>query len=111
MATRSSITIENLDGSRRSIYCHWDGYPTGVGKILYDYYNSTEKVNALIDLGAISILAPSIECPEGHSFDSPITGYTIAYHRDRGEDLMINDRVQKEDFNYLFDVNTQEWTY
>lgn len=111
MATRSSITIKNSDGSKRSIYCHWDGYPDHVGKILNEHYNTTEKVNALIDLGAISVLAPSIECPEGHSFESPVRDYTIAYHRDRGDELMIFDKVQREDYNYLFDVKTQKWTY
>ena len=111
MSTNSSITIKNTNGSTRSIYCHWDGYPDHVGKLLNEYYNSSEKVNALIDLGAISVLGESIECPAAHSFDSPVSGYTIAYHRDRGEELMINDTAQIEEYNYLFDVKTQEWSY
>ena len=111
MATRSSITIKNVDGTRRSIYCHWNGYPDGVGRILKESYNTTKKVNALINLGDISSLAPSIECPEGHSFDSPIKGYTVAYHRDRGEGLVIRDIPSKQEYNYVFNVATQKWSY
>jgi hypothetical protein len=32
MSTRSLIGIENLDKSISYAYCHWDGYPEGVGK-------------------------------------------------------------------------------
>lgn len=31
MSTRSSIAIELEDGSVKSVYCHYDGYPQGVG--------------------------------------------------------------------------------
>jgi len=34
MATRSRIAIENQDGTVTSIYCHFDGYLSGVGKLL-----------------------------------------------------------------------------
>ena len=34
MATRSLIAVQNADGTFLSIYCHWDGYPSGVGKDL-----------------------------------------------------------------------------
>ena len=29
MATRSRIAIELSDGTVKSVYCHWDGYPDG----------------------------------------------------------------------------------
>ncbi len=34
MATRSNIGIVNEDGSITGIYCHYDGYPEYVGKML-----------------------------------------------------------------------------
>jgi len=74
MATRSRIAIENQDGTVTSIYCHWDGYTNGVGKTLEKWYTTQEKVEALIELGDIS------------SLDMTPTS-TVAYHRDRGEDL------------------------
>jgi hypothetical protein len=75
MATRSRIAIENEDGSVKSIYCHFDGYLSGVGKTLFNHYDK-EKLEKLIELGDISSLEAS---PES----------TVAYCRDRGEDLNI----------------------
>jgi hypothetical protein len=90
MATRSRIGIELTDknGERivKSIYCHWDGYPEGVGKTLMEHYQDRDKVEKLIKLGAISFLEASIEKPAGHTFDTPVKGYTVAYHRDRKEE-------------------------
>lgn len=50
MSTRSTIGIKE-NGIIRSIYCHWDGYPENNGKILYEHYNSKEKVEELLRLG------------------------------------------------------------
>lgn len=85
MATYSSITVKMIDGSYKSIYCHFDGYIRQVGRILFEHYNTQEKVEALIALGNLSTLAASPECPEGHSFDNRVEGYCVAYGRDRGE--------------------------
>ena len=54
MATRSRIGIENEDGTVSSVYCHWDGYPSGNGRTLVEYYSDREKVKELIALGSIS---------------------------------------------------------
>ena len=75
MATRSRIAIENQNGTVDSIYCHFDGYLKGVGKTLFNHYDQ-EKLRKLIELGDISSLEDSI-----------LT--TVAYCRDRGEDLHI----------------------
>lgn len=87
MSTRSRIGRRNDDGTIASIYCHFDGYPAGVGATLEASYTDADKVDALIALGAISSLRN--ECrnpPPGHSFDAPARGHTVAYSRDRGED-------------------------
>ena len=73
MATRSRIAIENQDGTIKSIYCHWDGYVSHNGRMLFNHYDN-EKLEKLIELGDISVLGESIKD-------------TIAFHRDRGEDL------------------------
>ena len=85
MATRSYIGRENADGTITAIYCHWDGYPEHHGPILLNHYNTPEKVDSLIALGNLAILAESTEKPDGHSFNSAIDGYCVAYGRDRGE--------------------------
>ena len=92
MATRSRIGIENQDGTISSIYCHYDSYESGVGAVLKNHYTGRGKVQSLIDLGDISSLgervAPLVNTNEMlHTFDNPIPGITVAYHRDRGEEL------------------------
>jgi len=89
MATRSRIGIQKEDGSVASVYCHWDGYPDHNGKILISNYTERERVEELIALGSISSLRKDIAPAPGsdHSFEKPQEDVTIAYHRDRGEDL------------------------
>lgn len=88
MATRSTIAIENEDGSVTSIYCHFDGYFTGVGLTLDEHYRDREKVQSLIALGDLSSLGEHINPPPGthHTWESPQRNVTVSYHRDRGED-------------------------
>jgi hypothetical protein len=119
MATRSRIGIEQADGTVKSIYCHWDGYPKGVGKILVEHYLMRDKVESLMALGSISTLGEQVE-PTGrvdHTFELPEDGITVAYHRDRGEDLdparvdkSLNDFLQSdvEEFGYVF-TQYGEW--
>ena len=86
MATRSTIAIKTEDGIK-AIYCHWDGYVDHNGKILKEYYNTTDKVNALLALGDLSSL--STEIGEKHDFDDRSTHrdeWCTYYGRDRGED-------------------------
>ena len=73
MATRSTIAIRTEDGIK-AIYAHWDGYIEHNGRILREHYKTAEQVNALIELGDISQLGLD-------------TGLTVAYRRDRGEEL------------------------
>ena len=87
MATTSRIGMELPDGSVRSIYCHWDGYPTHTGRILVDHYSDREKLENLLELGNISLLEKEVY-PDprfDHSYDSSQSEVTVAYHRDRGE--------------------------
>lgn len=61
MATRSMIAMTQQDGTIRSIYCHWDGYPAHNGAILHQFYNHEALVTELLDDGDLSTLAPTIE--------------------------------------------------
>lgn len=61
MATRSTIGVTQEDGTIKAIYCHWDGYPEGVGAGLATYYNSKEQAEALISLGGFSALHETLE--------------------------------------------------
>lgn len=113
MATRSTITLSTPEGYD-TIYCHWDGNLNHVGKILKKHYNTLEKVQELIALGALSSLDKNVE-PEDdvdHSFDMPANDTTVAYYRDRGEgtspSIMHYAQLfqlydNKEDYNYIFE--------
>lgn len=110
MATRSRIAIENEDGTVTSIYCHFDGYPSGVGETLQRCYTDPEKVKKLIALGSISSLHENVDIPEGvgHSFENQVKGITVAYHRDRGEDFYQQQNASVDEF---FKGDIEEYGY
>jgi len=125
MGTRSSIAIKTEDGIK-AIYCHWDGYVEHNGKLLKEFYNTTDKVKELIALGDLSTLGSQIG--QKHGFDAKygpepeldLTGnWCLAYGRDRGETgteaqtfKNISSWVEAEverwcEYFYLFDG--QDW--
>ena len=62
MSTSCRIAIKLPNGSYRSIYCHFDGYEDGVGKILNQNYATEDAANWLINLGDLrSISHKTIE--------------------------------------------------
>lgn len=56
MSTRCRIGIMDEDGAVVSIYCHHDGYPSHVGRMLRDHYGDEPKVRRLMELGDVSSL-------------------------------------------------------
>ena len=85
MATRCRIGLMLEDGTVKHSYCHYDGYPEGVGETLVQHYNTEDKVKELVSFGDMSYLA-SVVHPEGeHNFEKPEQGVTVFYNRDRGE--------------------------
>ena len=122
MATRCNIGMVNADGSITGIYCHYDGYPAGVGKTLLNHYNNFVIVADLMDLGDLSVLGEKMDSEDdNHSFKSPAPGVTVAYGRDRGEKnvdgIIYEDRGGYEDsmdnygtdYQYLF--SDDKWLY
>ena len=98
MGTRSRIAIIKKDGSIRSIYCHWDGYLEHNGVILLNYYDTEEKVNKLIDLGALSSLERTLDG-------------TVSYHKWRGEELRVEEfKNIAEFFDYMY-YSWEEYAY
>jgi hypothetical protein len=97
MSTRSRIAIENESGIVNSIYCHFDGYVDGVGITLFKHYDK-EKLQKLIELGDISSLGESTED-------------TVAYCRDRGEDLHSTSYLDVEGLFELGFGSSVEFVY
>jgi hypothetical protein len=117
MATRSMIAFDNGD-EIYAIYCHFDGYPDGVGRVLNESYTDIEKVEQLMDLGDLSMLGKEIGENQhfGHNTD-----WCLAYGRDRGEKNCealtyvslqhLKNEFYKSDCEYLYIFDGKEWTY
>lgn len=86
MATRSHIGKKLSNGTIKYIYCHFDGYPEHNGKILKEHYTDEAKVDALLELGSLSILGEEIgEQQDFDNRDTHNSKWCLAYGRDRGE--------------------------
>lgn len=114
MGTRSDIIVHRADGKWHRIYCHWDGYLSHNGRILFDHYTSQKQAEDLVAPGDMSILAPRCTKPKGHTFDNKVDGYCTYYGRDRGETDVagtIGDSLQEvwppedtwTEFTYVWD--------
>lgn len=114
MSTRSNIGIIELDGKCRTVYCHWDGYPTGVGAELLDCYNDEQKARELVAGGSMSSITTYSEGGENET-------HTPKRYDDhpRGEwDKVVYENLSKvvEDFRrsdaeylYMFDCKVGKW--
>jgi len=101
MSTRSYIFMdrgEDVHPRYRGIYCQHDGYLECVGEHLRDYYNTEEKVKALIDMGAASSIYPTLE-------------ECNFYCRDGKEDLAIMEIDDKETLMKKFKASWAEYFY
>lgn len=111
MGTRSRIGLEYSDGTIKSIYCHWDGYPSHNGKILLEDYTDREKVVQLLELGDLSSLG--INIGEKHDFNAKAPeGTCTFYGRDRGEeDTEARISSNRTEFKELTDQTSGAYAY
>lgn len=129
MGTRSRIGIEMPDHTVVSVYCHYDGYVEGNGKILVEHYRNRDDVQELIDGGSMSALrtrnnwndGPMLRDENGE-YIRDAQGYIMSegdrdpqpqYHSERGEEVEVlhssfDEFVSSncgEEYAYLFDLN------
>lgn len=123
MSTRSHICMRKKDGSFEVVYCHWDGYPSHNGALLLKNFKSKKKVQQLLDLGSLSILAEKVNPPKGkeHSFNKPHKNVCVFYGRDREEQdvgkgvFKTLDEFKKFlvdswcEYIYIFDEEMRKW--
>ena len=103
MGTHCTIAIVDADNSVRSIYCHWDGYPAGVGQMLTTHYTTSDIINQLIDLGNISTLGSDIHTStEAYMRDRHEHDQHHSVHISRG--AWLSSRAAE--YNYVFYKNT-----
>lgn len=109
MGTRSRIGYVNENGKIVSAYCHWDGYPSYNGKILLENYTTLAKVKKLVDQGDMSSLDKKCTKPKDHSFEKPKKGYTIYYHRDRGENAKKTAAITSRNIKEYLKAAEKSW--
>ena len=112
MATRARIGIELTTGKVVSSYCHYDGYPAGLGFNLVENYSDRSKLQQAIELGDASTWAEEIgekvsfEDREAREFQN------IYYGRDRGEantEAVTFDNI--DEFMSEYDMAGEEYAY
>jgi len=110
MGTRSTIAIENADGTVTGIYCHWDGYLSHNGRILAENYTDEATVRELIALGDISSLGAEIGT--AHDFDNCPAGETNSYARDEHNwSQFVAENGQEYDYLFTPGAGWQVSTY
>jgi hypothetical protein len=117
MATRSTISMKTDEGKFRTIYCHWDGYPSYNGAMLNENYTDPAKIKSLIDLGSISSLREEIgeKHPFDRNYEAPeldlYGNWTSAYHRDRGEEWSRTAPMTFNDTEEMIELSGEEYAY
>ena len=113
MSTKSRIAMKQNDGTYKSIYCHHDGYLTGVGRTLYKNYRDPIKVELMINLGDLECLKEYIypDTSRIHNFDNPQCDVCVSYHRDRGESFNYTIFQNKDDLIEYTCKTDQEYLY
>ena len=105
MSTRARIGIELKNGSILSVYHHWDGYESWLGRILKTHYNTRQLAAELIDGGDMSCA-----WTDERWNDSGVKGsYGPNYYSYRGEDSP--PRLDADLCEYLLPDGAEEYHY
>ena len=109
MATRSFIARYNKETEKyESIYCHWDGYPLGVGITLRDKYSHDDSVAALMKFGDISTLRDTPFETQKESFKVTRGENTPALTFEYESDMVEHYRKCWCEYGYIWQAD--EWT-
>lgn len=100
MGTRSYIG-RMIDGQVKAVYCHWDGYPEGVGQTLVCNYGE-KQVDGLLELGGFSSLQETVEETSESAYHEDVF---VASSKD---DYYRNSPFGDIEYSYLYDSG--RWT-
>jgi len=104
MSTRSTVSVYDGHGIYYTIYGHWDGSLSGVGKMLYHNYNDIAAAEDLIDLGSFSRLGDTLESSVFYTRD-----FYEAYELNKAAQYKDLAQLPHQEYNYLFTGN--HWFY
>jgi hypothetical protein len=111
MATRSEIGARQNDGTIKAVYCHWDGYPEGVGATLAEHYTDPAKVEALLNLGDFSSLGDTVEETQAGSYASKGEADSQARTYKDADEWIETLRGSGVEFLYLFEQDSYSGEY
>lgn len=87
MSTRCLIGIKKVN-KYEYVYCHFDGYPEGVGETLVNSYDYEEIIEELISGGDMSSLGDSIKTTEYYEDSSRVSVCNIHNIPNVGQDFI-----------------------
>ena len=103
MSTRSNIVLLRENGSCSAVYCHYDGYLEHNGKMLIENYTSTKDVRALVAMGNIRSLKPTLdEMAKEDYAEAPHNCNTLRGYMSEVDTLFI-------EFIYLWSEEDESW--
>lgn len=116
VSARHKDYCDTLQGTILSSYHHWDGYPAGLGYVLFKHYSDREKLLEAIELGDASVWGKDIYPNKNkeHTFSEPQPDVNVYYGRDRGENAdncKPVEFVDHEEFQQHFACAGEEFAY
>ena len=106
MSTNSLVAYLREDGSVVSSYIHYDGYATGVGKMLLEKYNSEELAKDLAEnLGYASSLSETISSSHEGRANTDVAEVYSDYHE---FEEYIRECSHLE-YVYVWDTHKDKW--
>jgi len=104
MSTSARIAKREDDGTVRSVYCHFDGYPSYVGKLLRHHYTDSEIVDIMMNFGNFRALAEHVSDISFYITESSPMDERAMRHASTGDFLEYGSKSASE-YLYLFDQN------
>jgi hypothetical protein len=114
MATRSMIGCLNVDGTVTATYCHYDGYPMGVGKTLLENYKTYTQGQLIANCGYLSSLQETVResLVKSANVEDPITVTMEDYfNTDDDYGMMGTEYLYLQYFSgdwFVFDCSTNK---
>ena len=119
MSTRCLIGYLREDDKIESIYCHHDGYPEYVGRILKENYKDIKTIKRLMSLGDLSSLGKIPESKsELWSHELSMDDYEIMSehfcksYKDRDSTMYLNQpNIHENERDYIRDMKNCNGEY
>lgn len=106
MSTRCIIGIADSinDEKMKAVYCQHDGYPDSVGFELLRSYDTEEKIEALLEGGAMSSLGSTVENTD--YYNDGEMAYQAQVHRPKPDKFGFTTDIE---YRYIYVRDEKKW--